>query len=588
MRLPHPQSAALVAGLLLVATAALAEPHQGPVRSAWAPQAAVGETEPNNTPATAGVVTHGDTLTGALPTWEDVDYFAVALTAGAVLRLDLRPESYYYASLALIGIDGTTVMRYGQYSSGGQHLEFPVSATGRYYARVSSYSSVPSYVLTVAVEPPGPGDPTTVFVDGLGVPWAMAADRTGDLFVIDRGANRIARVTPTGTAETWVTLPAGSYASDIALDAMGDVLIAGESYDAGIVWRYDRATRSRSRFTARVPEPSALATGPDGDIWVAGYPARLWRFDPAGVLKDSIPVPYTGASIFDLAFSPEGDLYYSSGATIWRLVDREPATVIDQPGYFLGLAFDRDGDLYVAHASYASGSYQTTVYLVTPTDEQLSTAFARSNLVGSVNLAFARDETGATTSRLLAANGYYSYGYGTPPGTGAIVAMNPDAVETPGWPVGVDFLIGRAPRLPGMVGAQYADTLRIIGSTAVATWTVAVGQLPPGLTLHDVTGVISGTPERAGTFEFTAQAQVSDRATRRPLTIEVTEPELRVTDAIDALMGVPRLLSPELERFLDLQGNRNGRFDVGDLQAYLRANGKLPKAPVAVPNREEP
>lgn len=589
MRLPYPQSAAgLAALLLLVATAVLAEPPQGPARSSWAARAAVSETEPNNTPGTADELTTGDTVTGTLPTWEDVDYFAVSLTAGALVRLDLRSQGYYYISLVLLGTDGTTVLRYAENSSGGSHLELSIPATGRYYARVSSYYSATSYVLTVGVEPPGPGEPTTVFVDGLGVPWAMAADRTGDLFVIDRGGNRIARVAPNGTAETWVTLPTGSYANDIALDALGDVLVAALSNGAGIVWRYDRETRSRSRFTARVPEPTALAIGPDGDIWVAGYyPPRLWRFDPAGAVKDSIPVPYTGTSIFDAAFSPEGVLHYSSGSTVWRLTDREPEPTVQQSGNFLGLAFDRDGQLYTAHAVYASGSYQTSVYLVTPTDEQPGAAFARTNLAGSVHLAFARDETGVTTSRLLAANGYYYYGYGTPPpGTGAIVAMNPEGVESPGWPVGVDFLIaGDAP--PGLVGAAYADTLRITGTTGVATWRIAAGQLPTGLTLDSLAGVISGTPEQAGAFEFTAQARVSDRAALRVLTIQVAEPELRVTDAIDALMGVPQVLSPALERFLDLQGNRNGRFDVGDVQAYLRAKGKLPQAPVAVPSREE-
>ncbi len=590
-----PYAAGVAALLALGAMRALAEPPQGPARSAWAPRAAVSETEPNNTPATADEVANADTVTGTLSTWDDVDYFALPLTVGALLTLDLTsaspPSYYFYASLTLMDTTGAIVLRYAEYASGKLHLEFPVSATGRYYARVSGYYSGISYVLTVGIEPPGPGDPTTVFADSLGVPSAMAADRTGHLLVIDQAGQRVVRVTSDGEAETWITLPAGSYASDIALDGLGDVLLAGESGGAGIVWRYAHDTKARSRFISLVQEPTAIAVGPDGDIWVAGYGRRLWRFDPGGAVKDSVQVPYTGSGIFDIAFSPKRDLYYTSGSTVWRLSGRESEAVIEGLGYYLGLAFDREGNLYVAHNTYTSGGSVTTVRLFNPNHEQIGSAFARSNLLGAVHLAFARDAFGATTSNLLAANSYYYYyyGYGTPPaGAGAIVAMNPSGVRAAGWPVGVDFLIFTSAARPGIVGAPYADTLRVSGTTGAAVWIVATGALPPGLTLDSLSGRISGTPERAGRFGFTVQARVSDRKTFRDLIATVTEPELRVTDAIDALMGVPDLLTPELERFLDLKGNRNGKFDVGDLQAYLRANGRLPQAPVAVPNKEEP
>ena len=44
--------------------------------------------------------------------------------------------------------------------------------------------------------------------------------------------------------------------------------------------------------------------------------------------------------------------------------------------------------------------------------------------------------------------------------------------------------------------------------------------------------------------------------------------------ATDLLGGTP--LDAAQQRFLDLQGNDNGKYDVGDFRAYLRATGQLP------------
>ena len=46
-------------------------------------------------------------------------------------------------------------------------------------------------------------------------------------------------------------------------------------------------------------------------------------------------------------------------------------------------------------------------------------------------------------------------------------------------------------------------------------------------------------------------------------------------DAINALLGGPSL-STDNAHYMDLQGNRNGQFDVGDLQAFLRARRGQP------------
>lgn len=62
----------------------------------------------------------------------------------------------------------------------------------------------------------------------------------------------------------------------------------------------------------------------------------------------------------------------------------------------------------------------------------------------------------------------------------------------------------------GAVGAAYSQTLTATGGTAPYVWSLATGSaLPPGLGLDPPTGVLSGTPLTAGTFNFTVTVRDS-------------------------------------------------------------------------------
>jgi large repetitive protein len=52
-------------------------------------------------------------------------------------------------------------------------------------------------------------------------------------------------------------------------------------------------------------------------------------------------------------------------------------------------------------------------------------------------------------------------------------------------------------------------------------WSLTAGSLPPGLTLHRGTGVISGKSTTAGTYSFTVQAV--DKRTRRTRTTPTSQ-----------------------------------------------------------------
>ena len=66
--------------------------------------------------------------------------------------------------------------------------------------------------------------------------------------------------------------------------------------------------------------------------------------------------------------------------------------------------------------------------------------------------------------------------------------------------------ITTTPLLSGAVGIAYSDQVQATGGIGNLTWSISAGFLPPGLNIAQGTGVISGTPDTAGSFDFTVQA----------------------------------------------------------------------------------
>jgi FtsP/CotA-like multicopper oxidase with cupredoxin domain len=80
--------------------------------------------------------------------------------------------------------------------------------------------------------------------------------------------------------------------------------------------------------------------------------------------------------------------------------------------------------------------------------------------------------------------------------------------------------------LPGaLVGIAYSQTLAATGGTQPYVWSLSAGALPTSLTLDPASGLISGTPSAAGTFNFTVSVSAANgTSATRALSIVVTTP----------------------------------------------------------------
>jgi hypothetical protein len=60
----------------------------------------------------------------------------------------------------------------------------------------------------------------------------------------------------------------------------------------------------------------------------------------------------------------------------------------------------------------------------------------------------------------------------------------------------------QTPLTSGTVGNAYSVTFTAWGGTLPYNWTIDSGSVPPGLSLNNSTGILSGTPTQTGTYAF--------------------------------------------------------------------------------------
>jgi hypothetical protein len=170
--------------------------------------------------------------------------------------------------------------------------------------------------------------------------------------------------------------------------------------------------------------------------------------------------------------------------------------------------------------------------------------------------------------------------------TGDTTASNPVLTLPMGRPFNVTarfdpqlVITSGDPRPGGLMGKPYADTLLTSGGTGAYTWQLVSGALPSGLTLA-VNGRITGIPATTGSSTFTVRVTSGAQQQQQQFGVTIAAPTLATAAVVTRLLTGSGALSADDLKYLDLLGNKNNTFDVGDFLAWVQATGATPAPPV--------
>jgi sugar lactone lactonase YvrE len=215
-----------------------------------------------------------------------------------------------------------------------------------------------------------PGE--TAFID-VAAPFATGLhqvdnpvfDRDGNLYVTYSGTRgqqvpvSIFRVWPNGTRETFSSGLVNP--TSIAIDPQGRIFVS--SRFEGTVYRVAE-DGTPEPFANDLGVACGLAFADDGTLYVGDRSGTIFSVDPGGRATTFATLPSSVAA-FHLAMGPDRALYVtgptlSSYDSLYR-IDRDGTVTATYSGFGRpqGLAFDRDGSLYVVEAlAGASGLYR--------------------------------------------------------------------------------------------------------------------------------------------------------------------------------------------------------------------------------------
>jgi hypothetical protein len=89
------------------------------------------------------------------------------------------------------------------------------------------------------------------------------------------------------------------------------------------------------------------------------------------------------------------------------------------------------------------------------------------------------------------------------------------------------------------MNSAYSQTLAAIGGSGTYTWSITSGPLPAGLSIGSSTGVISGTPTKAGISNFIVEVTDSNGLTgSEDLSITISGPIINTTSFVIGVVNV--------------------------------------------------
>jgi sugar lactone lactonase YvrE len=206
----------------------------------------------------------------------------------------------------------------------------------------------------------------------------------GSLFVTRSGSRgermsvSVFRITPTGEIEDFtgdVTNPTA-----MAFDRRGQLYVSSRL--DGVVYRITRL-KEIVEFAGDLGIATGLAFDEEGNLFVGDRSGTIFRVNEIGEAKPWVELE-PSVSAYHLAFGPDRSLYVTgptvSGFDRVTRIDRQGRTAVFYRGLGRpqGLAFDREGNLYVA----ASLRGRRGIVRISPNAAEAELVVAGMNLVG--------------------------------------------------------------------------------------------------------------------------------------------------------------------------------------------------------------
>ncbi len=574
------------------------------------------ESEPNHVPAQADSVALGDQATGVIDPQGDVDSWFLDLTAGTLLSVDVDAQSIGSPLDAVIGFiapDGATTLAFNDDFDGpDSRISYRVAASGRYYVGIRAFGNLgsPQFTYTInfgTVSCAGVGterEPNDS--PGTASPVAIGDSGSGEVCLRDD--------TPQGDVDYWAFTAQAGTTIELDIDAAERGLLVNPFL---ALYASDGTTRLAFNDDQDGPDSrlqySIITTGTYyatvTDVVGNGsnpFPYTLHVRSITPGPGDPITVRAEGLGLpLGLAVGSTGDLFVGDllGNRVARVSSQGGVTTfaagIQTP---FGLAFDAFGSLLVA-------SGDGVVYRVTPQGQ--ATRFITDAAI-PFWIAVAPDgriwltDLSDRSLRRYSSTGQFEARFdaivigGSGPGPLVIGPSGEPYVSqgTEIWKL-VNGEFQRVLADPFVIWAFAFDVAGNIYAPAPVAGTIKLFG-PTGTVLDDPFAVGPDAPQVVAFGRDGAGATVARLFATEPRSGRVIEvnpagvrhrglpvgftglftPDVAAAD----LLGAGGL-SAEDRQLLDAQGNRNGRYDVGDLQAYLRTAGALPGTAAAAAQR---
>lgn len=387
-----------------------------------------------------------------------------------------------------------------------------------------------------------------------GQPVGLTADpSTGSVYVAQRTAGTVTVINGTAVSATWNT---GGAPNDVAVSADGTAVLV-PLRDSTTMLVLDPASGSTiGTVTMPVAGPDRIAVDPTTGTayvsnWVSGGTGNTVTVVAASptITTGAVPAGVSGTA-YSTTIAATGTPAISYAVTAGSL----PAglSLNSSTGVISGTPTIAGSSTFTVTATNAAGSDAHAYTLVVRETPTITTTTLADGVTGTTYSATIA-ATGTSPITYAVTSGALPAGLSLAPSTGALTGV-PTSAGTFTFTVRATNAVGsddqaftliiRQPptvtttTMPDAVtGTAYSEQIAAQG-TAPITFSVISGALPDGLHLDPATGVVSGTPSVAGTFDVTVAATNSVGSANVTLRLVVrTPPTITSTTLAPTVVG---------------------------------------------------